>query len=78
MLDDARSRSSAFAPLPSMRSLVMTGGLVTVNEARGTGWTTLELSASEFLVAVFSGAIHPDLFPDDFPSDAPAFEAVTT
>ncbi len=52
--------------------------VVTVNEARGPRWTTFNLSASEFLVAVLSGDLPVDQFPDDFPSDSPAFEAVTT
>ncbi len=47
---------------------------VAINEARGPLWETFDGSASAFLVAVLSGAVHIGVFPDDFPSEAPAFE----
>jgi len=52
--------------------------IVAVNEARGQSWEVFDMSVSEFLVAVMSGAMHVDVFPDDFPSDSPEIEVATT
>jgi hypothetical protein len=50
---------------------------VAVNEGREPLWMTFDGSASEFLVAVLSGALSVEIFPDDFPYESHAFSTST-
>jgi hypothetical protein len=48
---------------------------IVANGARNTKWPSFPGGLVEFLVAVFSGAVHPDVFPKSFPRAHPTFEA---